>query len=157
MVVESIYVVFNKYFDDESKDEEATDEKKNMQEPIQSLEDIKDKQVELIEDSQPDFETNAQDLERQPEHVVFDTPTKDPLKQVRTSSLNDTTPSILRRRFKLSSQHPPENYHLNHPCPLANHYEINLCHLTMTTKSGRPTPSGPQHETVANTTRSTIK
>ena len=41
-----------------------------MQEPLQSLEDVEDKKVEHIEDSQADLETNAQDLE-QPESTFF--------------------------------------------------------------------------------------
>ena len=61
-----------------------------MQEPIKSLEDVEDKKVELIEDSQ------------------LESPTKGISKQVPTSSLNNYTPSILRRRLRLSSQHPPE-------------------------------------------------
>ena len=31
--------------------------KKNMQDPIQSLDEVEEKQVERIEDSQPDLET----------------------------------------------------------------------------------------------------
>ena len=59
-------------------------------------------------DSQPDVETNVQNLERQPERIVF-TPTRDSSKEVPMSSVNDHTSSILRRRFRLSSQHHPEN------------------------------------------------
>ena len=80
-----------------------------MQKPMQSLEDVYDKKVELIEDSQLVLETDAQDSKRQSERTIFHTPTKDFSKQVLTTSLNDSTPSILRRRFRLSSQHPPEN------------------------------------------------
>ena len=113
MVKESIHVLFDesengilsegfnelnlkKHFDDVSDDEldandQNDDEKKNMQEPIQSLKEVAEKQVEHIECTD------------------FDTPTKDSSKEVETSSLNDCTPSILRRRFRLSSQHPLEN------------------------------------------------
>ena len=53
----------NKHFDDESEEEDANEQainrKKIMQEPIQSLEDFEEKQVEHIEDSQPNQETNA--------------------------------------------------------------------------------------------------
>ena len=80
-----------------------------MQEPIQSLEDVEDKRVEHIEASQLDPVTDAQDLKRQLQRIVFDTPSKEYSKEVATSFLNDSTPSILRRRFKLSSQHPPKN------------------------------------------------
>ena len=75
-----------------------------MQEPIQSLE-----EVQLIEDIQPDLETNAQDLESLLKRTSLDTPTKEFSKEVRTSSLNDHTPSTLRRIFRLSSQYPPKN------------------------------------------------
>ena len=47
----------------------------------------------------------TQDLERPPVR----TPTKEFSKEVETSSLNDHTPSIIRRRFRLSSQRPPKN------------------------------------------------
>ena len=80
-----------------------------MHDSILCLEENEEKQVERIEDSQPDLETNAQDLVRPPERTDFDTPTKDSSKEVETSSLNDCTPSILRRRFRLSSQHHPKN------------------------------------------------
>ena len=39
-----------------------------MQDPIQSLDKIEEKQVERIEDSQPDLETQPQDLETTPEN-----------------------------------------------------------------------------------------
>ena len=80
-----------------------------MHDSILCLEENEEKQVERIEDSQPDLETNAQDLVRPPERTDFDTPTKDSSKEVGTISLNDHTPSILVRRFRLSSQHPSEN------------------------------------------------
>ena len=79
MVEESIHVVFdesdngilsegfkelklNKHFDDISDDElDANDlnedKKKNMQDTIQSLDEVEERQVELTEDSQPDLET----------------------------------------------------------------------------------------------------
>ena len=75
-----------------------------MHDPIQSLD-----EVERIEDSQPDLETQPQELEIAPERTDLSTPIKDSLKEVGTISLNDYKPSILRRRFGLSSQHPPKN------------------------------------------------
>ena len=79
-----------------------------MQDPIQSLDEVEEKQVERIEDSQLDLETQPQDLETAPEHTDLNTLIKVSSKEVGTSSLNDYTPSILRRRFRLSSQHPLE-------------------------------------------------
>ena len=89
-VEESVHVVFdesdngilsegfkelnlNKHFNDVSDDEldandHNEDKKKNMQDPIQSLDKIEEKQVERIEDSQPDLETQPQDLETTPEN-----------------------------------------------------------------------------------------
>ena len=129
MVEESIHVVFdesdncilsegfnesnlNKHYYDKSEDkvdanDQDEDGKRNMQEPIQSLEEVEENLVEHIEDSQTDLEIKAHDLERNHERTIFDTPTKDSSKEVAASSLNDQTPSILRRRFRLSSQHPP--------------------------------------------------
>ena len=80
-----------------------------MQDPIQSLDEVEERQVELIEDSQLDVKTQSQNLKTAPEYTDLDTLIRDSSKEVGTSSLNDCTPSILRRRFKLSSQHPPEN------------------------------------------------
>ena len=85
------------------------DKQKNMQDPIQSLDEVEEKQVEHIEDSQPNLETQPQDMQIAPEHTDLSTPIKDSSKEVGTSSLNDHTPSIIRTRFRLSSQHPPEN------------------------------------------------
>ena len=62
---------------------------------------LKKKQVERIEDLQPDLKTNVQDLERPFERTNIHTPTKDLSKEVGTSSVNDHTLSILsRRRFR---------------------------------------------------------
>ena len=83
--------------------------RKTMQDSIQSIDEVEQKQVERIEDSQPDLETQSQDMKTAPERTNLDTPIRDSSKEVGTSSLNDCTPSILRRRFRLSSQHPPES------------------------------------------------
>ena len=48
-------------------------------------------------------------MEKALERTDSNTLTKDSSKEVGTSSLEDHTPSILRRRFRLSSQHPPKN------------------------------------------------
>ena len=80
-----------------------------MQDPTQCLDEVEEKQVKRIEDSQPDLETQPHDLEKAPEHTDLNTPTKESPKEVGTNSLNEHTPSIVRRRFKLSSQQPPEN------------------------------------------------
>ena len=83
MVEESIHVVFdesdngilsegfkelnlNKHFDDISDDElDANDisevKRKNMQDTIQSLDEVEQKQVVNIEDSKPNLETQPQD------------------------------------------------------------------------------------------------
>ena len=47
--------------------------------------------------------------ERAPERTDLNTPTKDSSKEVGMKSVNNHTPSILRRSFRLSSQHPPKN------------------------------------------------
>ena len=131
MVEESIHVVFdesdkgilsegfkelnlNKHFDDVSDDElDANDlnedKKKNKQDPIQSLDEVEEKQVERIEDSQSDLETQSLDLKTALERTDLSTSIRDSSKEVETSSLNVYTPSILRRRLRLSSQHPPKN------------------------------------------------
>ena len=72
--------------------------KKNMEDTIQSLDEIDGKLVVNIEDLQPDLETV-------PEHTTLDTPIRNSSNEVGTSSLNDYTPSMLRR---MSSQHPLE-------------------------------------------------
>ena len=81
MFVESIHVVFNesdngtlnegfkelnlnKHFDDISDDELDVNDtsyvkRKNMQDTIQSLDEIEERQVVNIEDSQPDLETES--------------------------------------------------------------------------------------------------
>ena len=80
-----------------------------MQDTIQSLDEVEGKQVVNIEDSQPNLETQSQELEIAPEPTDLDTPIRNSSNEVGTSSLNDYTPSILRRRLRMSSQHPPEN------------------------------------------------
>ena len=52
--------------------------KKNMQDPIQSPDEVEEKQVEHIEDSQPELETQPQDLEKAPKRIDLNTPTKIP-------------------------------------------------------------------------------
>ena len=118
MVEESIHVVFdesdngtlcegfkelnvNKHFDDISDDElDANDtsevKKKNMQDTIQSLDEVEEKQVANIEDSQPDLETQPQNMETAPKRTALDTLIRNPSMEVGTRSLNDYTPSILR-------------------------------------------------------------
>ena len=98
MVEEIIHVVFdeadygilsewfnelnlNKHFDDERWWSRCQWSKwRWKEEPIQSLEDVEEKKVECIEDSQPDLETNAQNLEKPSERSDFDTPKKRLLK-----------------------------------------------------------------------------
>ena len=104
----------NKHFDDVSDDEldandHNEDKKKDMQDLIQSLDEVEEKQVERNEDSQHVLETQPKDLETALERTDLSSPIKDSSKEVGTSSLDDYTPSILRRRFRLSSQHPPKN------------------------------------------------
>ena len=81
------------HFDDENEDVDANDqdqdEKKIMQELIQSLEDVEDKKVKQIGNSQPNLVTKAQDMERQLECTISDTTTRDSSKEIATSSLND--------------------------------------------------------------------
>ena len=48
-------------------------------------------------------------MERASERTDLNTPTIDSSNEVGTSFLNDHTPSILIRRFGLSSQHPSKN------------------------------------------------
>ena len=113
MVEESIHVVFdesdneilsegfkelnlNERLHDVSDDElDANDlnqdKNKNMQDPVQSLDEIEERQVERIEDSQPDLETQSQDLETALERTDL-APIKDSSKEVGTSYLNDCTP-----------------------------------------------------------------
>ena len=131
MVEESIHVIFdesdngilsekfkelnlNKYFDDISDDElDANDlsevKRKNMQDTIQSLDEVEGKQVVNIKDSQPNLKTQSQELETAPEPIDLDTPIRNSSNEVGTSSLNDYTPSILCRRLRMSSQYSPEN------------------------------------------------
>ena len=61
-----------------------------MQKPIESLEEVDVKKIEHIEDSQPDQETNAQNLEKQSKRS---NPIKDFPKEEPTSFLNDNTTS----------------------------------------------------------------
>ena len=49
-----------------------------MQDPIQSPDEVEEKQVEHIEDSQPELETQPQDLEKAPKRIDLNTPTKIP-------------------------------------------------------------------------------
>ena len=79
---------------------------------------FKKKQVERIEDSQPNLETNAQDLENLFSVLILILH-KDCSKDVGTSSLHDHKPSMLRRRFRLSSQHPSVNI-ISDPNTMAN-------------------------------------
>ena len=44
-----------------------------MQNTIQSLDEVEEKQVENIEDSQPDLKTQSQDLETAPKRTDLDT------------------------------------------------------------------------------------
>ena len=104
----------NKHFDDVNDDELDVndlnkDKNKIMQDPIQSLVEVEEKQVERIEDSQPDLETQSHDFETALERTDLSTPIRDFQKKVGTSFLNDYTPSILRRKLRLSSQHLLEN------------------------------------------------
>ena len=106
----------NKPFDDvseeENANEKAIDGKKIMQEPIQSLEHVEDKQVEHIKDSQPYQETNAEDLERQTERTVIDTPINDSPNEVSTSSLNGNTPCIhSKKEFQINIKASSKQYY----------------------------------------------
>ena len=58
-----------------------------MQEPIQSLEDVEDKRVEHIEDSQLDPETDAQDLKRQLQLCKNTIHNQDTTLKIRTAEL----------------------------------------------------------------------
>ena len=63
-----------------------------MQDAVQSLDEVEERQVKCIEDSQPDLETQSQDLETALKRTDLDTPIRDSSKEVGTSSLNDCTP-----------------------------------------------------------------
>ena len=75
-----------------------------MHDTIQSLDEVAEKRAVNFEDLQPDLETQPQDLKTVPEHTALDTPIRKYSNEVGTSSFNDYTPSILRRRLRMSSQ-----------------------------------------------------
>ena len=50
-----------------------------MQDAVQSLDEVEERQVKCIEDSQPDLETQSQDLETAPERTALDTPIRNSL------------------------------------------------------------------------------
>ena len=66
------------------------------------VEEIKD--IAHVEDSQPDQETSAQNLEKLPERSTNNTQIKDSSKELSIDSLTNGSSSTLRRRFKLASR-----------------------------------------------------